>query len=262
MEMTMANVLLEKKNHIGYVTLHRPEVMNCFDYATLCQLGEAVERIHLDRDIRVVIFTGAGDKAFSAGADLKERKTLNEMEVRRNVKKIRDVFDAVANLPQPTIAAVNGYALGGGFELMLACDFRIAVKEAVMGLTEVSWAIIPGAGGTQRLPRLIGEARAKELILTARKITAEQAYEYGLLTKVVEKENLMPSCEALAHEMMQNGPIALQQAKYAIQQGMNVDLQTGLAIEAKAYELTIPTKDRLEALAAFSEKRKPQFIGE
>jgi enoyl-CoA hydratase len=262
MEMTMANVLLEKKNHIGYVTLHRPEVMNCFDYATLCQLGEAVERIHLDRDIRVVIFTGAGDKAFSAGADLKERKTLNEMEVRRNVKKIRDVFDAVANLPQPTIAAVNGYALGGGFELMLACDFRIAVKEAVMGLTEVSWAIIPGAGGTQRLPRLIGEARAKELILTARKITAEQAYEYGLLTKVVEKENLMPSCEALAHEMMQNGPIALQQAKYAIQQGMNVDLQTGLAIEAKAYELTIPTKDRLEALVAFSEKRKPQFTGE
>lgn len=221
-----------------------------------------MERIHLNRDIRVVIFTGAGDKAFSAGADLKERKTLNEMEVRRNVKKIRDVFNAVANLPQPTIAAVNGYAFGGGFELMLACDFRIAVKGAIMGLTEVSWAIIPGAGGTQRLPRLIGEAKAKELILTARKITAEQAYEYGLLTNVVEKENLMPSCEALAHEMMQNGPIALQQAKYAIQQGMNVDLQTGLAIEAKAYELTIPTKDRLEALAAFSEKRKPQFTGE
>ncbi|UOE75073.1 enoyl-CoA hydratase-related protein [Parageobacillus thermoglucosidasius] len=262
MEMIMANVLVEKREHIGYVTLHRPEAMNCFDYATLCQLGEAVERIHLNRDIRVVIFTGAGDKAFSAGADLKERKTLNEMEVRRNVKKIRDVFNAVANLPQPTIAAVNGYAFGGGFELMLACDFRIAVKGAIMGLTEVSWAIIPGAGGTQRLPRLIGEAKAKELILTARKITAEQAYEYGLLTNVVEKENLMPSCEALAHEMMQNGPIALQQAKYAIQQGMNVDLQTGLAIEAKAYELTIPTKDRLEALAAFSEKRKPQFTGE
>ncbi|ALF11198.1 enoyl-CoA hydratase-related protein [Parageobacillus thermoglucosidasius] len=262
MEMIMANVLVEKRDHIGYVTLHRPEAMNCFDYATLCQLGEAVERIHLNRDIRVVIFTGAGDKAFSAGADLKERKTLNEMEVRRNVKKIRDVFNAVANLPQPTIAAVNGYAFGGGFELMLACDFRIAVKGAIMGLTEVSWAIIPGAGGTQRLPRLIGEAKAKELILTARKITAEQAYEYGLLTNVVEKENLMPSCEALAHEMMQNGPIALQQAKYAIQQGMNVDLQTGIAIEAKAYELTIPTKDRLEALAAFSEKRKPQFTGE
>ncbi|WP_027409083.1 enoyl-CoA hydratase-related protein [Anoxybacteroides tepidamans] len=258
----MSNILLEKRDHIAYVTLHRPEAMNCFNYATLVELGEVVEQLHLDRDVRVVIFTGAGEKAFSAGADLKERKTLTETEVRRNVKKIRDVFNAVADLPQPTIAAVNGYAFGGGFELMLSCDFRIAVKEAVMGLTEVSWAIIPGAGGTQRLPRLIGEARAKELILTARKITAEQAYAYGILTKVVEKEELMASCEALAHEMMQNGPIALQQAKYAIQQGMNVDLQTGLAIEAKAYELTIPTKDRLEALAAFSEKRKPQFTGQ
>lgn len=258
----MANVLFEKRNHIGYVTLHRPEVMNCFNYATLQQLGEVVEQIHIDRYVRVVIFTGSGEKAFSAGADLKERKALSDMEVRRNVKKIRDVFDAIANLPQPTIAAVNGYAFGGGFELMLACDFRIAVKEAVMGLTEVSWAIIPGAGGTQRLPRLIGEAKAKELIFTARKISAEQAYEYGLLTKVVTKDELLPSCEALAHEMMKNGPIALQQAKYAIQQGMNVDLQTGLAIEAKAYELTIPTKDRFEALAAFSEKRQPRFTGE
>jgi enoyl-CoA hydratase len=262
MEVMMSNVLLEKKGHIGYVTLHRPEVLNCFDYATLCQLGDIVERLHFDRDIRVVIFTGAGDKAFSAGADLKERKTLTEAQVRRNVKKIRDVFQAVANLPQPTIAAVNGYALGGGFELMLACDFRIAVKEAVMGLTEVSWAIIPGAGGTQRLPRLIGEMKAKELIFTARKITAEQAYEYGLLTKVVEREQLLSSCEELAYEMLKNGPIALRQAKYAIQQGLNVDLQTGLAIEAGAYERTIPTKDRIEALAAFSEKRAPRFTGE
>ncbi|ANB58137.1 enoyl-CoA hydratase/isomerase family protein [Anoxybacillus sp. B7M1] len=258
----MANILLEKRDYIGFVTIHRPEVMNCFDYATLVQLGEVVDQIYFDRDIRVVIFTGAGDKAFSAGADLKERKTLSETEVRRNVKKIRDVFDAVAHLPQPTIAAVNGYAFGGGFELMLSCDFRIAVKEAVMGLTEVSWAIIPGAGGTQRLPRLIGEAKAKEWILTARKITADEAYAYGLLTKVVEKGELLPSCEALAHEMLQNGPIALRQAKFAIQQGMNVDLQTGLSIEAKAYEQTISTKDRLEALAAFSEKRKPHFTGE
>jgi enoyl-CoA hydratase len=178
------------------------------------------------------------------------------------VKKIRDVFNAIADLPQPTIAAVNGYAFGGGFELMLACDFRIAVKEAVMGLTEVSWAIIPGAGGTQRLPRLIGEAKAKELIFTARKISAEEAYHYGLLTKVVSKEELIQSSEALAYEMMANGPIALQQAKYAIQHGMSADLQTGMAIEAKAYEVTIPTKDRLEALTAFSEKRKPRFTGE
>jgi len=258
----MSKVVFEKKGHIGYVTLNRPEALNCFDYETLQQLGEIVEQIHIDKDVRIVIFTGAGDKAFSAGADLKERKTLNEMQVRRNVKKIRDVFNAIALLPQPTIAAVNGYAFGGGFELMLACDFRIAVKEAMMGLTELSWAIIPGAGGTQRLPRLIGEARAKELIFTARKINAEKAYEYGILTKVVDKEGLMDSCEELAEKMLANGPIALQQAKYAIQYGMSVDLQTGLAIETKAYEMTIPTKDRLEALAAFSEKRKPLFKGE
>jgi enoyl-CoA hydratase len=258
----VSTVLFEKHGYIGYVTLNRPDALNCFNYETLKALEEVVESIHLDRDVRVVIFTGAGEKAFSAGADLKERKTLNEMEVRRNVKKIRDVFNAVADLPQPTIAAVNGYAFGGGFELMLACDFRIAVQEAVMGLTELSWAIIPGAGGTQRLPRLIGEAKAKELIFTARKITAEEAYHYGLLTKVVAKEELIEASEALAQEMMANGPIALQQAKYAIQHGMSVDLQTGMAIEAKAYEITIPTKDRLEALAAFNEKRKPQFIGE
>ncbi|MGQ3377909.1 enoyl-CoA hydratase/isomerase family protein [Priestia filamentosa] len=257
----MSRILYRVENMIGYVTINRPEVLNCFDYETLESLQEIVDAIHLDSNVNIVIFTGAGEKAFSAGADLKERKTLSEMQVKRNVKAIRDVFNSIANLPQPTIAAVNGYAFGGGFELMLACDFSIAVEEAKMGLTETSWAIIPGAGGTQRLPRLIGEAKAKELIFTARKIVAQEAYELGILTKVVEKNVLMTSCEAFAAEMMKNGPVALKQAKYAIRQGMNVDLQTGLAIESKAYELTIPTEDRLEALNAFSEKRMPQFKG-
>lgn len=257
----MSRILYRVENMIGYVTINRPEVLNCFDYETLESLQEIVDAIHLDSNVNIVIFTGAGEKAFSAGADLKERKTLSEMQVKRNVKAIRDVFNSIANLPQPTIAAVNGYAFGGGFELMLACDFSIAVEEAKMGLTETSWAIIPGAGGTQRLPRLIGEAKAKELIFTARKIAAQEAYELGILTKVAEKNVLMPSCEAFAAEMMKNGPVALKQAKYAISQGMNVDLQTGLAIESKAYELTIPTEDRLEALNAFSEKRMPQFKG-
>lgn len=258
----LSNLIFEIKDHIAYVTINRPESLNCFNYETLKELGDLVEGIHTNRDIRVVIFTGAGEKAFSAGADLKERKTLTEAEVRRNVKKIGDVFHAVAELPQPTIAAVNGYSFGGGFELMLACDFRYAVQGAVVGLTEVSWAIIPGAGGTQRLPHLIGIAKAKELILTARTLTADAAYEYGILNKVVTKEELLSKCESLAHEMMANGPIALQQAKYAINQSMNVDMQTGLAIESKAYEITIPTKDRVEALVAFSEKRKPHFKGE
>ncbi|MDQ0198301.1 enoyl-CoA hydratase-related protein [Neobacillus ginsengisoli] len=257
----MSRILYRIENNIAYVTINRPDVLNCFDYETLKQLQEVVDSIELDSEVRVVIFTGAGEKAFSAGADLKERKTLTETQVRRNVKAIRDVFNSIASLPQPTIAAVNGYAFGGGFELMLACDFSVAVEEAMLGLTETSWAIIPGAGGTQRLPRLIGEAKAKELIFSARKIPTTVAYEWGILTRVVKKEKLMSSCEQFATEMMNNGPVALRQAKYAINQGINVDLQTGLAIESKAYELTIPTEDRLEALRAFSERRTPNFTG-
>ncbi|MGW8428363.1 enoyl-CoA hydratase-related protein [Peribacillus simplex] len=258
----MTNVIYKVENHIAYVTVNRPEVLNCFNYETLIELQEAVEEIYANQDIRVVIFTGAGDKAFSAGVDLKERKTLNEEKVRRNVKAIRDVFNSIAGLPQPTIAAVNGYALGGGLEWLLSCDFAIAVEGVSVGLTETSWAIIPGAGGTQRLPRLIGETKAKELIFTAKKVTAEEALDLGILLKVVPRTELKTVCEELAADMMKNGPVALKQAKYAITQGMNTDLQTGLAIEAKAYELTIPTEDRIEALDAFSGRRKPQFTGQ
>lgn len=258
----MKSIKFQKEQHLAYITIDRPKSLNCFNFDTLQELGSVVESLHTDPDVRVVIFTGAGDKAFSAGADLKERKNLTEAEVRRNVKKIRDVFSAVAELPQPTIAAVNGFAFGGGFELMLACDFKIAAESALMGMTEVSWGIIPGAGGTQRLSRLIGEMKAKELILTARKISAEKALELGILTAVATNENVMTACKELADEILQNAPIAVRQAKYAIQHGSSTDLQTGLAIESKAYEVTIPTKDRVEALNAFSEKRKPVFTAE
>ncbi|MDM5357429.1 enoyl-CoA hydratase-related protein [Peribacillus sp. ACCC06369] len=257
----MSKVIYKVVNQIGYVTVNRPDVLNCFDYETLSELQEVIDAVYTDGDIRVVIFTGAGEKAFSAGADLKERKALNDAEVRRNVKAIRDVFNSIAGLPQPTIAAVNGYALGGGFEWMLSCDFAIAAEGVSLGLTETSWAIIPGAGGTQRLPRLIGEMKAKELIFTAKKLTAEEACQLGILLKVVSRDQLMSACEGLAADIMKNGPIAVKQAKYAITQGMNTDLQTGMAIEGKAYELTIPTQDRLEALLAFSERRKTQFSG-
>ncbi|MFJ7752509.1 enoyl-CoA hydratase-related protein [Peribacillus muralis] len=257
----MSNVIYEMNNQIGYITVNRPEVLNCFDYETLSELQKVIDGIYLDSDIRVVIFTGAGEKAFSAGADLKERKSLNDGEVRRNVKLIRDVFTSIAGLPQPTIAAVNGYALGGGFEWLLSCDFAIAAEGVSLGLTETSWGIIPGAGGTQRLPRLIGEMKAKELIFTAKKLTAEEALQLGILLEVVPRGQLQTACEGLAAAIMKNGPVAVNQAKYAISQGMNTDLQTGMAIEGKAYELTIPTQDRLEALRAFSERRKPQFTG-
>lgn len=257
----MENILLEIKNYIAYVTLNRAEAMNAFNYDTLCELASLVESLRTNSEVRVVVFRGSGEKAFSVGADLKERKTLTEQEVRRNVYKIGEVFASIEKLPQPTIAAINGYAFGGGMELALSCDFRIAVSNAVMGLTETSLAIIPGAGGTQRLPRLIGEAKAMELILTAKRMSADEAYQYGVVTKVVEPEHFIDEVNKLADRILANGPIAVQQAKFAIKNGMNADLHTGLEIERKAYEITIPTVDRIEALQAFAEKRKPNFKG-
>lgn len=252
---------LERLDHVAVIRVDRPERLNCFDYPTLVELKELVATVRREPDIRVVLFTGTG-KAFSAGADLKERVTLNETEVRRNVEMIRDVFADIARLPQPTIAAVNGHALGGGFEWMLACDFRIIVNGALVGLTETSFGIIPGAGGTQRLPRLIGETRAKEMIFTAKKIDAETAERYGIVSRVVPTvEELMEVCLAFADEMLRNGPIAIRQAKQAIDQGLDHMLSEGLKLETAAYETVIPTEDRLEALRAFAEKRTPQFQG-
>ncbi|TDL35374.1 enoyl-CoA hydratase [Jeotgalibacillus sp. S-D1] len=257
----MEKILLEQKDHLAIVTLNRPDSMNAFNWDTLMELEQIVESLRINPDVRVVVFTGAGEKAFSVGADLKERKTLNEQQVRRNVNKIGEVFSAVEALPQPTIAAMNGHAFGGGMELALACDFRIATEKAMMGLTETSLAIIPGAGGTQRLPRLIGESKAMELILTAKRLTAAEAQEWGVVTRTAPQETFWKEVNNLAEAMLANGPVALLQAKYAIKTGMNADLNTGLQIERKAYELTIPTEDRIEALIAFGEKRKPQFKG-
>ncbi|MFE6168492.1 enoyl-CoA hydratase-related protein [Viridibacillus arvi] len=257
----METLIYKQQDHLAFVTLNRPLAMNAFNYDLLVELEQIVESIRINPDIRVVIFTGAGDKAFSVGADLKERKTLTEQRVKRNLYKIGEVFSAIENLPQPTIAMINGYAFGGGTELALACDFRFAADDVLLGLTETSLGIIPGAGGTQRLPRLIGEAKALELILTAKRLQAEEALAYGLLTKVEKREDLLTKTVAFAELMLANGPIALQQAKFAIKHGMNTDVQTGLHIERKAYEITIPTEDRIEALNAFSEKRKPNFTG-
>ena len=257
----METIRYEQNGNLAIITLNRPESMNAFNYEMLRELGQVAESIRINPDIRVVIFTGAGDKAFSVGADLKERKTLTEQQVKRNIYKIGEVFSTIENLPQPTIAMMNGYAFGGGMELALSCDFRIGTDDLLLGLTETSLAIIPGAGGTQRLPRLIGESKAMELILTARRLNADEAFTYGILTKVVSRESLLEETGKFADLMLANGPVAIQQAKFAIKHGMNADLQTGLNIERKAYEITIPTEDRVEALIAFGEKRKPLFKG-
>lgn len=261
--MSQETVRFERDGHLGIITLNRPDELNALNYETLERLGDLIEQVRLDsKEIRVVIVKAEG-RAFCAGADLKERRTLTEQQVRRNVRKIRDVFTALERLPQPTIAMINGFAFGGGFELALACDFRYAVADAKMGLTEVSLGIIPGAGGTQRLSRLIGPSKAKELILTARRITAEEACQLGFVSAVAaDLAELEKLARGLAEEILANAPLAVYQAKSAIDRGSSVDLQTGLDLETMCYEVIIPTKDRLEALEAFREKRKPVFTGE
>ncbi|MFD1360832.1 enoyl-CoA hydratase-related protein [Lentibacillus salinarum] len=258
----MEHIKVKIDNYIAEITIDRPEQLNTFNYQALVELADVLEDIKLSKDVRVVMITGAGDKAFSAGADLKERRTLSEKEVKRNVNKIRDVFITLEELPQPSIAAINGYALGGGFELTLACDFRIAAEDAVVGLPEVSWAIVPGGGGTQRLTRLIGISRAKEWILTARRFKAEEAVVSGVINKAVPRDDLLNEVNSLAEEILGNGPLAVAQAKYAINNGANADTYTGLKIESQAYDRIIPTSDRVEALEAFKEKRAPVFKGE
>jgi enoyl-CoA hydratase/carnithine racemase len=243
------------------LTLNRPEVMNSFNFALLRELRDRVERLQWDPVVRVVIITGAGDKAFCSGADLKERASLGEDEVRQFIYTIRNLFTFIESMSKPVIAAVNGIALGGGTELALACDIRIASENATMGLTETRLAIIPGAGGTQRLPRIIGRGKAKELIFTGRRVDAREALEIGLVNKVAQPGALMETCLEMASMICETGPVAITQAKYAINYGCEVDIHSGLAIESNAYWVTIPTEDRTEGLTAFREKRKPVYKG-
>jgi enoyl-CoA hydratase/carnithine racemase len=265
----MPEILLREETEDGILilTLNRPEAMNCFNSDLLAALADTIREANFDMDLRCIIITGAGGEdpkkaSFSTGADLKERRTLSPDQVRRFIFTIRNTFTAVEQVRVPVIAAINGFAFGGGMELALACDLRIASSNVIMGLTETSLAIIPGAGGTQRLPRIIGIAKAKELIFTARRIDARTALDIGLVNRVVEPAELMPAARVLAREIAKNGPIGVAQAKFAINNGMEASLGVALPLESKAYEVTIPTKDRLEALAAFAEKRKPVFKGE
>lgn len=256
------HVIVESSGPICTITLNRPEIMNTFSRSLVDDLAAVVSELRFDRSTRVVVITGAGEQAFSAGADLKERITMTQDQVRRFITTIRDTFTAVETLPQPVIAAINGFALGGGTELALCCDLRVASEKATLGLTETKLAIIPGGGGTQRLPRLIGKGRAKEMILTSRRIDAAEALAIGLVNRVVPSDQLIPATMELAGRMLENGPIALEQAKLAINRGCETDLTTGLTLETAAYNMVIPTKDRMEGLAAFREKRKPVYTGE
>ncbi len=264
----MSEIILQEKTDDGILilTLNRPKAMNCMNFDLVETLQKIVRESDFDLSVRVIIITGApppeGKKAsFSAGADLIERRTLTDDQVRRFIATVRDTMTTVEKARVPVIAAINGFAFGGGTELALASDLRIASKNALMGLTETSLAIIPGGGGTQRLPRIVGLAKAKELIYTARRFDADTALEIGLVSKVVEPDQLMDTALELAGEITKNGPIAVQQAKFVLNNGSECSLGVALPLESKAYEITIPTEDRLEALAAFAEKRKPVFQG-
>ncbi|SDZ15772.1 Enoyl-CoA hydratase/carnithine racemase [Evansella caseinilytica] len=251
-----------KDGGIAVLTIKRQEAANALSKDLLNELLLQLEAWRWDRTVRAFILTGEGDSVFCAGADLKERRGMNDVQVRQAVRRIRQLIHSVADMPFPMIAAINGAAIGGGLELALACDFRISAESASFALTETSLGIIPGAGGTQRLPRMIGIERAKAMIFTGRKISAKTALEWGLVLKTVPREKVMDEALYLAREISSNGPVAVRQAKFAVDRGMEVDLQSGLAVEEKAYEVTIPTKDRLEGLHAFQAKRPPSFNGE
>lgn len=249
-----------QNEHIALITLNRPQAANALSAEMLRNLQLILQEIEFNSNIRCVILTGTGEKAFCAGADLKERIKLKEDQVLESVTLIQRTAALLEALPQPVIAAINGIALGGGLELALACDLRIAAESTVLGLPETGLAIIPGAGGTKGAPA-DWQRKAKELIYTGSRVTAHEAKEIGLVEHVTAPCDLMPKAEELAAAISANGPIAVRQAKFAINKGLETDLATGLAIEQKAYEHTIPTKDRREGLQAFQEKRRAIYKG-
>lgn len=254
-------VSLQREGDLVTLTIERPEVMNCLSFPTLRRFRMLLESLREDLSVRCILITGAGERAFCAGADLKERKSMPAERVPDFVRNIRALMDDVEAMPQPTIAVVGGFAFGGGTELMLACDLRVASESAVFGLTETTLAIIPGAGGTQRLPRLIGKSRAKDLILTGRKLDAAEAESIGLVNRVAPAAQLSAMAREVAEQIASNGPVAVRAAKQAIDAGLECPQSEGLEIEARCYERVLPTQDRLEALAAFAEKRKPRYTG-
>lgn len=243
------------------LTINRPEAMNSLNGELVQALREQFYQLRFDDSVRVVVVCGGEGPAFCAGADLKERRQMSEADVHQRIDDYRIAFDLIASLPKPTICAIDGYAFGGGLELALACDLRVVAADTRIGLTEVQLGIIPGAGGTQRLTRLVGVARAKELIFTGARIDAARAAEIGLINASAPAAALMDRAREYAEAMLSSAPIALAQAKRAIDTGSEIDLQAGLVLESTAYAVTLPTEDRLEGLAAFKEKREPRFKG-
>ena len=258
---TLENVLYEKKGAVAYITLNRPKVLNALNQRTWEDLRSAFEDARDDAEIRGIIVTGAGDKAFAAGADISELAKATAVEAEKSSSYGQQVLNLVESLGKPVIAAVNGFALGGGCETAMACTIRVASENAKFGVPEVTLGLIPGCGGTQRLPRLVGKGRALQLILSGGMIGADEAYRIGLVNEVVPAADLISRAEAILKPILANAPLSVKFALEAVNNGLNTTVTEGLALEASYFGLCAGTEDKKEGTEAFLQKRKAQFQG-
>ena len=259
--MEFENLLMKQKEKVGWIIINRPDKLNALNLKTIRELKAALLSFKDDPGVMAVILTGSGDKAFIAGADIGELANLNSASGKEYVLEGQELTKMIESFRKPVIAAVNGYALGGGTELALACHIRIASDNAKMGQPEVKLGLIPGFGGTQRLARLVGKGRAMELILSGKMINAQEASGMGLVNKVVPLSDLLPTCEALAKEILDNSPLAVSYAIEAINEGLDKALEHGLFLEAELFAKACDTEDSKEGTKAFLEKRKANFKG-
>jgi enoyl-CoA hydratase len=259
--MTYENLLLKKQGNIAYVTINRPKVLNALNMATMQELRSAFTDLKDDREVRVVILTGSGEKSFVAGADIGELQKNNPVEAKEYTHRGQAVLDLIENLGKPVIACINGFALGGGCELAMACTMRLANENAKLGQPEVKLGIIPGYGGSQRLPRLVGKGLAMQLLLTGDMISAQEAHRIGLVNEVHPADQLIPRAEAIAAAIIKNAPLAIQYCMEAVNHGMEMTQQEGLYLEATLFSVCCATEDRKEGTTAFLEKRAANFAG-
>ena len=259
--MELQTLKFEKKNSIAYVTVNRPDKLNALNTQVMSDLREAFTAIRDDKEVRVAILTGAGEKAFVAGADIGELNKNNPIEAKEYTHKGQAVLDLIENLGKPVIACINGFALGGGCELAMACSFRLASENAKVGQPEVKLGIIPGYGGTQRLPRLVGKGPALQLLLSGEMISAHEAHRIGLVNEVVPAGELIARAEAIAQKIIANAPLAIQYTLEAVNKGMDMPLREGLFLEATLFAVACATEDKKEGTGAFLEKRAAKFAG-
>jgi len=254
-------IIYEKSEGVATITINRPEALNAFSAEVVSEILQAIEDVKADESVRVVVLTGAGERAFSAGADIKAMKGMNALKARELSQMGERLCSALENLEKPVIAAINGYALGGGLEVAMACDIRLASENARMGQTEINIGLIPGWGGTQRLTRLIGATKAKELIFTGKMIDAKTAEQLGLVNMVVPQDKFRETVRQFALELAQKAPVALKVAKALINKGAEISLEAAIALEREGFGVVASTEDLQEGVSAFIEKRKPVFKG-